>query len=172
MKATVLLAISTMAVALSGCAQRQFVKGHGLAPSETVKVTTLPDGARAQSNYGQSCQTPCYIPLLREKGGEITISLEGCHTERFQITSSVSERHIVRRSSELLTEAVDPDPIGVGLSALANILDGAGGVKELNTKDIDLTLIKLEDGEEDLLAEATYLTDERIPIDLEETQID
>ncbi|GEM_PF-1358899 len=150
---------------LSGCATRQFVKGEGLKPSETVLVVTDPAGAIAENGHGNSCSTPCYIPLLRARGGEITVSKDGYHTERFQITSSVTDRKVAMRSADFAVEAIDPDPVSIGLTALAHALDGKGGVMELDTKDITVTMRPLAPGEEDLLADAEPLTGERIPLD-------
>lgn len=153
-------------IALTGCAKMQFVEGHGLKPSETVHLVTAPAGAKAKSNYGQECTTPCYLPLLRDRGGEITLSLGGYRTERFMVTSSVSDRQIAQRSTSMAVEAIDPDPLSIGLGALANILDGRGGVMALDERDFEIVLTRLEEGEEDLLAEAEPITGERIPISL------
>ncbi|WP_067787626.1 hypothetical protein [Paraurantiacibacter namhicola] len=144
----------------------QFVKGHGLAPSETAHIVTLPAGALAQTNYGDSCRTPCYLPLLRDRGGEITVSAPGFHTERFTVTSSVSAQQVAQRTTSMAVEASDPDPVALGLTALANVMDGRGGVMELDERDFQIELRPLAEGEEDLLAPATPLTGERVPIDL------
>ncbi|WP_162627688.1 hypothetical protein [Erythrobacter sp. KY5] len=158
--------IAICAALVSGCAQRQFVKGHGLAPSETVYIVTSPAGAQASSSYGQECVTPCYLPLLREKGGEVTVALEGHHTERFRVTSSVDEALIAQRSHSVAIEAIDPDPISILLTAIGQAADGKGGVMSLDERDFEIAMRPLLPGEEDLLAPAQPLTGERIPIDI------
>ncbi|MBV7267038.1 hypothetical protein [Erythrobacter ani] len=164
-----LAVLSFVSVALSGCAQKQFVKGHGLAPSETVYIVTAPTGATASTNYGQSCTTPCYLPLLRAKGGEVTVAMDGHHTERFTVTSSVSDARIARRAASNAVEAIDPDPVSILLTAAAQLADGKGGVMSLDERDFVIEMRPLEDGEEDLLAPAEPITGERIPIDISET---
>lgn len=161
-----ILCVSLLAMMLAGCAQRQFVKGHGLDPSETVLVVINPKGALAVTNYGNSCRTPCYLPLLRARGGDITVSLDGFHTERVTVTSSVSDTAVARRTADLAVEALDPDPVGLGLTALAQLLDGKGGVMALNERDLMIELRSLAPGEEDLLGNAEPLTGERVPIKL------
>lgn len=162
--------LGAILMASAGCAQMQFVKGHGLKPSETVRVVTLPAGATATSSYGQSCTTPCYLPLLRAEGGDLTVSLDGFRTERFTVTSSVSDHQIARRSTQYLAESIDPDPVSLALTAVAGILDGRGGVMELDQRDYDIELIPLAPGEEDLLAESEPITGERIAIDISEAE--
>lgn len=168
MKVQWVATVAIGAALVSGCAQRQFVAGHGLAPSETVHIVTSPSGATASTNYGQHCETPCYLPLLRDRGGEITVALEGHHTERFRVTSSVDERRIANRSRSFATEAIDPDPIGILLSAVAQTADGEGGVMSLDERDFQITMRPLQPGEEDLLASAEPISGERIPIDVSE----
>jgi hypothetical protein len=160
--------VAIVAALVSGCAQRQFVKGHGLAPSETVYVVTDPVGAMVSTNYGQECLSPCYLPLLRDRGGEVTVAMEGYHTERWTVTSSVDERRIALRSHSLAVEAIDPDPVSMLLTAVAQAADGKGGVMSLDERDFEIKLRPLAEGEEDLLADAEPLTGERIPIDLGE----
>ena len=162
--AIVLVAIST-AMVLSGCEKKQFVKGHFLKPSETVFVETLPQGALVQSNYGQSCTTPCYIPLLRAKGGDLTISMDGYHTERIFVTSSVDERRVAMRTLDNAVAAIDPDPVDVVLSSFAQIADGKGGVMSLDHRDFALELVPLEEGEVDINSTPIALSGKRLSLD-------
>ena len=68
--------------AVAGCGQNYFVKGHALAPSDRIDIVTAPAGALASNSHGNSCYTPCDLPLLTADGGEITIAKDGFHTER------------------------------------------------------------------------------------------
>lgn len=157
------------AVVLSGCEQKQFVKGHFLKPSETVFVETLPQGATVTSNFGQSCTTPCYIPLLRAKGGDLTISKDGFHTERIFVTSSVDGRRVAHRALDNAVAAIDPDPVDMVLSSFAQLADGKGGVMSLDHRDFALELVPLEEGEIDRGAPPVALTGERLTLEQWET---
>ncbi len=151
MKLAMSLAAFGMALALGGCAKMQGVKGNALAPAEAVHVATLPSSAIASNGHGQSCRTPCSLPLLRSLGGEITIALDGFRTERVQIGSSVSDRYVAERARTYAVEALDPDPASIGLTLLGHALGGRGGVRALDTNAIRIELVELQVGEETFL---------------------
>lgn len=94
--------------------------------------------------------------------------MDGFHTERFAVTSSVSERAIARRATSKAVEALDPDPVSILFTAAGQLSSGKGGVMALDERDFSLTLKRLADGEEDLLAPSEPLTGERIAIDISE----
>ena len=165
MKKMMALLIAGSALMVSGCEQKQFVKGHFLKPSETVFVETLPQGALVESNFGQSCNTPCYIPLLRAKGGDLTISMDGYHTERIFVTSSVDGRRVAHRALDNAVAAIDPDPVDMVLSGFAQLADGKGGVMSLDHRDFALELVPLEEGEVDLNSKPVALTGKRLSLD-------
>lgn len=156
------------AAGLSACGQNYFVKGHALAPAGKVDVITAPAGATATNAHGNTCVTPCTLPLLTADGGEITLALAGYRTERHYVGARVSDRKIAMQAADYAVEAIDPDPFDIALTALSHAIAGRGGVQELDTRRIETELIELEEGEEDLLADARPLTGERIAIDLSE----
>lgn len=168
MRTVLSFTLVTIALGLGGCAKMQGVKGHALAPAEAVQVTTLPTSATASNGHGQSCQTPCSLPLLRASGGQITIALDGFRTERVQIGSAVSDKYVAERARTYAVEAIDPDPASIGLTLLGHALGGRGGIRTLESNEIRIELAQLAEGEQDLLAEAKPLTGERVPIDLNE----
>lgn len=159
-------------VALSGCANAFGVKSNPLAPAQSVTVATMPAGALATNGHGNSCVTPCQIPLMTDRGGEITVALGGFQTERVQVTSSVSERRLAMRSANVAVEAIDPDPASILLTALGHAASGKGGVMSLDNRHLELELTPLAEGEEDLLAPAVPSTGERIPIDISGPDLD
>lgn len=165
MRKMMTMAVVAGAVLVSGCEKKQFVKGHFLKPSETVFVETLPQGALVESNFGQSCTTPCYIPLLRAKGGDLTISMDGYHTERIFVTSSVDGRRVAHRALDNAVAAIDPDPVDMVLTSFAQLADGKGGVMSLDHRDFALELVPLEEGEVDREAKAVPLTGKRLTLD-------
>ncbi|WFL77092.1 hypothetical protein P7228_14015 [Altererythrobacter arenosus] len=158
-----------LASAVAACGPNYFVKGHSLAPAESVTIATYPTGALATNAQGNRCVTPCKLPLLTGDGGEITISKEGYHTERHYVGVQDSKRKLAMRSADLAVEAIDPDPVTMGLTLLAHAASGKGGVQELDVRSIQSELIPLKEGEEDLLAPAQPVTGERIPIDLSDS---
>ncbi|MBD2842599.1 hypothetical protein [Erythrobacter rubeus] len=168
MRTMAVYTIVAITLGLGGCAKFEGVEGHALAPAEAVHVATLPASAIASNGHGQRCRTPCSLPLLRATGGDITIALDGYHTERLRISSDVSDRYMAERTRTYAVEAIDPDPASMGLTLLGHALSGRGGVRTLETNEIRVELIRLAEGEEDLLAAAQPLTGERIPIDLTE----
>jgi hypothetical protein len=52
-------------------------------------VNTYPPGADIEFSNGQSCQSPCTIRVQREKFLQITISKEGCETQRATMVPAV-----------------------------------------------------------------------------------
>ncbi len=156
----VILLAST--IALSGCANAFGVKSKPLASAQDIKVVTMPAGALVETEYGNSCTTPCKVPLLTSRGGELTISLDGHQTERAFITSSVFEKRLAIRAADVAVEAIEPDPASIALNALGQLIGGKGAVMELDQRRLDLELLPLLEGEADALAPAMALTGNRI----------
>ena len=156
---------------LGGCASTDWVNGHTLETAESLAVLTLPAGATVTTEYGDSCTSPCKVPLLTKRGGEVTVELAGYCTERHRITSSVSDSRVARRATSYAIEASDPDPVSIGLTALGDALTGKSGVMAIDKRKREVEMVALADGEEDLPAPAEPLTGERIPIDLGEPAV-
>ncbi len=154
------------ALSVSACGPNYFVKGKPLAPAQDLTIVTMPTGAVASNNHGNSCITPCKLPLLTARGGEIMISKDGYRTELHYIGSDISEARVVRRAASNAVEAIDPDPVSIALTALGNAVSGKGALMDLDRMRIMSELIPLEDGEEDVLGRDAPLTGERIPIDI------
>ncbi|MFN2100644.1 hypothetical protein [Altererythrobacter sp. MF3-039] len=156
--------------AVAGCGQNYFVKGHALAPADRLDIVTAPAGALASNRHGNSCYTPCDLPLLTKGGGEVTIAKQGFHTERYMIGVQPSSKRIAMQATDLAVEATDPDPVTLPMTILAQMVGGKGAVQELDTSELRIELRELEEGEVDWLADDKPLTGERIPIDLDQPE--
>ncbi len=163
------IAIATVSLlALSACGPNYFVKGHALKPAQQVDVATAPTGALVSNNFGNSCRTPCKLPLLTARGGELLIEKEGYFAELYYIGSEISGTKVALQASDIALDAIDPEPVTIGLTAIAHMISGKGAVMDLDRREIRSELIPLPEGEEETLATSDPLTGERIPIDLSE----
>ena len=127
-------------VFVSGC-----VSSKPLKRSAAIKVVTSPAGALAETEYGDSCYTPCSLRLLRNRGGEITLSKEGYEQQIHSIGSHIDKDYA---SGEVAINSVvyatDPDPITALFDALPLIVDPKATFKVLDEDRITVQLTPLE----------------------------
>ena len=83
MKSRLLLAL-LFAIYVSGCAT--IMNGT----TQSISVSSDPEGANAKSDNGEICSTPCSLVLPRNNSHLITIEKEGYDPEKARITSGLS----------------------------------------------------------------------------------
>ena len=123
-----------LATSLGGC-----VSGRGLAASQVVPVYTYPAGAHVVTSYGDSCTTPCRVPLPLDRGGSILVSLSGFEPQKIEIGSRVSARHVADTALD------GADPLDAGLNLAFAALSGPGVYKELERNRVEVVLKPLGD---------------------------
>lgn len=128
------MAVLILAASLGGC-----VSGRGLAATQVVPVYTYPAGAHVVTSYGDSCTTPCRVPLPLDRGGSILVSMSGFEPQKIEIGSRVSARHV----SDTVLDGVDPMDAGLNLAFAA--LSGPGVYKELERNRVELVLKPLDE---------------------------
>lgn len=157
------LAILLVVPALAACGSKNFVSGHAMKQAQFLHVAANIDGALATSEYGDSCRTPCNLPLLADRGGKVTITAPGY----------ASQRHLV--SSEYLL--VEPPPTTISASVItggrwSGVSVGAStslaGPRKVAVLDEGLLLVELdqlEEGEVDTLAPDELTTGKRYSLE-------
>ena len=128
------LIVLAVTASLGGC-----VSGRGLAASQVVPVYSYPAGAHVVTSYGNSCTTPCRVPLPLDRGGSILVSLSGFEPQKIEIGSRVSARHV----SDTALDGVDPLDAGLNLAFAA--LSGPGVYKELERNRVEVVLKPLDE---------------------------
>lgn len=148
---------------LASCGAKNFVSGHPTSQAQFLFVDANVDGALVTSEYGDSCRTPCNIPLLADRGGKVMISAPG----------HASQRHLV--GSEYLV--VTPPPTTVSASVFtggrwSGVSVGAStsfsGPKRIAVLDEGLLLVELQplgEGEVDPLQPGELTTGRRYTLD-------
>lgn len=128
------LIVLAVTASICGC-----VSGRGLAASQVVPVYSYPAGAHVVTSYGNSCTTPCRVPLPLDRGGSILVSLSGFEPQKIEIGSRVSARHV----ADTALDGVDPLDAGLNLAFVA--LSGPGVYKELERNRVEVVLKPLDE---------------------------
>ena len=76
--------------------------------SETLAIESEPAGAEAKTSLGQSCRTPCQLPVQPGSEFSVTVALSGYH----------SQTVAVRPDAEGSTPRLAPNPVQVTLQAV------------------------------------------------------
>lgn len=118
-----------LCASLAGC-----VSGRGLAPNQPVAVYSVPAGARAITNYNDSCITPCKLRLPNDVGGTISVEKQGYETATISIGSHVDASAVARSAAEFT------DPADGALEIATGAVLGEGIVKRLDKRTIQVTL--------------------------------
>ena len=180
MKASTPALIIFSVLSVAACGPIQSVKFQSPAANESVEVVTSPSGAIASNDFGNTCITPCRLPISRTAGGSILISHEGYRTERHFIGTDVASEPIVENADQYIN---DRDPEGEAIKSVLLAVAAKDRLKRLDVKKIELTMTPLAEGEEDPLAPdvaisgdlfSSYrpITGERIPIDISDDDVD
>ena len=147
----------------------------GIPPAtENVAIASSPAGAFASDDLGQTCITPCTLPVSRTDGGSILIWSEGYRTERRFVSSEVTADRYGDAEEYQPTEGhAESEAITTAIFAVA----AKDRLKHLDSYHIEAVLTPLKEGEVDPLAPdvpvagdlfTSYrpVTGERIPIDI------
>lgn len=134
--------VAAIALTASSCAPT--VSGQPFAPAETVEINTAPIGATARTEYGDSCITPCLLPLLRSRGGEIYIDLAGYQGETISI-AAYERNNQPAPALRSTPSGHRHDAADVAFEAIRAVVAGQGRYRQLDTGQIWLRLVPLPD---------------------------
>lgn len=135
------LGMAAGAALLSACA----VNGHSpLKRSAPVKIVTAPAGALAESEYGDSCVTPCSLRLLMSRGGAIRITKEGYEDYEVDIGSRVSKtKAAIGGTANAAYYLDDPSPVDAVIDALELAVNPDAQYRDLDQYSIVVRLTPL-----------------------------
>lgn len=108
-----LIALAITAAALStGCAT--VTRGT----TQSVAVTSEPQGAKISCNTGPSCRAPCALELKRNSNHTLTAELAGYKPEQAVVTKSVSGGGAAGMAGNLIVGGI----IGAGIDATSGAM--------------------------------------------------
>eukprot|EP01035_Chromulina_nebulosa_P016505 gene16505-21863_t len=97
MRRVITIAVASMS--LAGCTSFSMDSFQSAPPPVTVQFESVPPGADARTSLGQSCKTPCSLPVSAEGGFSVTYTLP-----KFQpLTVPVS---VTKKPGDLFTAGV------------------------------------------------------------------
>jgi hypothetical protein len=109
------IVIAAASMSLAGCASFSMDSFRSAPPPVTVQFDSTPQGADARTSLGQSCKTPCSLPVSSDGGFSVTFSLP-----KFQpLTVPVS---VTKNPGDLFTAGttvIEPNPVVGELQPLA-----------------------------------------------------
>ena len=76
-------------------------------PPVNVQLDSVPPGAEARTSTGQTCKTPCSIPVTTEGGFSVTFTLP----KFLPATIPVQVTHVPGDFTTAASVAVDPNPV-------------------------------------------------------------
>ena len=149
------LLLSTAALA-SAC-----VNGHSfLERNSPVTIVTNPSGALAQSEYGDSCVTPCKLRLLLSRGGTIRVTKDDYEPAERTVNSRLAKGFAVAgATAEAAYYLDDPDPVDIVDDVIENAINGNARYKKLETRRIEITLTPVGGAAAAATGEQTKLVD-------------
>ncbi|CAN5138747.1 hypothetical protein BH11PSE4_BH11PSE4_41040 [soil metagenome] len=109
------IVIVAASMSLAGCASFSMDSFRSAPPPVNVQFDSVPQGADARTSLGQSCKTPCSLPVSADGGFSVTFSLP-----KFQpLTVPVS---VTKNPGDLFTAGttvVEPNPVVGELQPMA-----------------------------------------------------
>jgi len=112
MKRTIIAAAITAAALSTGCAT--VTRGT----TQSVAVTSKPQGADITSSTGPGCRAPCALELKRNQNHTLTAKLGGYETEQAVVTKSVSGGGAAGMAGNILVGGI----IGAGIDATSGAM--------------------------------------------------
>ena len=162
MSARLILASTLVPLGLSACASPNFVAGHPTKQAQYLHVAANVDGARATSEYGQGCDTPCNLPLLADRGGTVTVTAAGYASQRHRIGS---EYLLVEPPAPSVGASIITGGRRSGVMIGASVPSGPRRVAVLEEGFLFVELVALGRGEPDPLGPDEITSGERLTVE-------